>query len=102
MYLRHSITIILNYCVTQEKPKKELPEVTDTLVPPPEASAAVPVMDAAKPEDIVKENNEGLTEQEQRLQREEEQFAIYISMLNDEEESDTNTDTDKSTYPLFG
>ena len=34
-----------------------------------------------------------LTEQELRLQRKEEKYAIHISMLSEEEESDTETDT---------
>ena len=78
-----------------------MPEVSDALVPPPEALAATPVTDVEKVEDIVEESNGGLTEQEQRLQREEEEYAIYISMLNDEEESNTETDTDESVYPFY-
>ena len=77
-----------------------MPEVSDALVPPPEALAATPVTDVAKPEDIVDKSNGGLTEQEQRLQREEE-YAIYIGMLCDKEGSDTKTDMDESIYPFY-
>ena len=48
--------------IQQDRPKEELPEVTDALVPPPEASAATPAMEVAKPDEILEENNEGLTE----------------------------------------
>ena len=49
----------------------------------------------------MEENNGGLTDQEQRLQREEEEYTIYIGMLSDEEESNTKTDTDESAYPFY-
>ena len=42
-----------------------------------------------------------LTEQELRLQREEEKYAIYIGMLSKEEESDTETDINETTYSYF-
>ena len=92
---------IQNLSIHQDKLEEELPEVSDALVPPPEVSAATPVTDVAKPEDIMEENNGGLTEQEQRLQTEEEGNVIYIGMLSDEEESDTETNTDESIYPFY-
>ena len=92
---------IQNLSIKEDKPKEESPEVTDALVPPPEMSAATPATDVAKLEDITGENSGGLTEQEQALQREEEEYAIYISMLSDEEESNTETDTDESVYPFY-
>ena len=76
-----------------------MPEVTDALVPPPEALAVTLVTDVIKLENIVEESNGGLTDQEQRLQREEEKYAIYIGMLSDEEES--NTETDESEYLFY-
>ena len=92
---------IQNISIQQDKSKDELPEVTDALVPPPEALATTPATDVAKPEDIAEESNGGLTEQEQRLQREEEECAIYINVLSDKEESDTKTNMDKTVYPSF-
>ena len=84
----------------QDKPKGELPEVTDILVPLPEASAAAAqVMEAAKPENTMETTDKEPMNQELRLQREEEQCAIYISMLSEEEESDT--DTDNNICPFF-
>ena len=82
----------------QDKPEEESPEVTDRLVPPPEATVADPATDTMKPEDITEETRKELTDEEKRLQREEEQYAIYIGMLSNEEESDTDTDTDETSY----
>ena len=87
--------------LSKDKPKGESPEVTDTLVPPPEASVITPVMDNTKLENTMEANDRGLMDHEQRLQREEEQYAIYISILSEEEESDTNTDTDETSYPFL-
>ena len=51
----------------------ESPEVTNTLVPPPEASAMTPVTEVTKQENVMEEeDNEGLTDQEKTLQKEEE------------------------------
>ena len=86
----------------QDKPEKESPEVTDTLVPPPEATSAAPATDTTKLEDIMEETSKELTDQEKRLQRKEEQYAIYISMLSDKEESDTDMETDETSYSFFG
>ena len=66
---------IQNLSIHQDKLEEELPEVSDALVPPPEASAATPVTDVAKLEDIREKSNGGLTEQEQRIQREEEEIC---------------------------
>ena len=92
---------IQNLSIHQDKLEEELPEVSDALVAPPEASAVTPVIDVAKLEDIMEQSNGWLTEHEQRLQREEEEYAIYIDMLSDEEESNTETDTDESVYPFY-
>ena len=74
-------------------------EVTNTLVPLPEVSAATPAAEVMKQENIVEEeDNERLTDHEKTLQKEEEEYAIYIGMLSEEEESDTKTDTDESPY----
>ena len=87
--------------IQSDNPDKESPEVTDTLIPPPETSAETPVTDTAKSDDSTETHYKTLTEQELRLQREEEKYAIYISMLSEEEESDTETDTNKTTYSYF-
>ena len=92
---------IQNLSIHQDKLEEELPEVSDALAPPPEALAATPVTDVAKLEDIAEESNGGLREQEQRLQREEDEYAIYIGMLSDKEESTTKTDKDESVYPIY-
>ena len=91
---------IQNLSIHEDQKEEESLEVTDVLVPPPEASAATPVTEVIKLENITEENNGGLTDQEQRLQREEEEYAIYISILSDEEESNTETDTDISACPF--
>ena len=92
---------IQNLSLHEDKIEEEMPEVTDALVPPPEASAATPVTEVIKPENIMEESNGGLTDQEQMEQREEEEYAIYIGMPSDEEESDTETDTDESAYLFY-
>ena len=48
---------IQNLSIHQDKLEEESPEVSDALVPPPESSAATPVTDVAKPEDIREESN---------------------------------------------
>ena len=90
---------IQDLTIEEDKKEEELPEITDTLVPLPEASAATPVTDEMKQENIMEEKDiEGLTEHEKMLQEEEEEYAIYVAGLSEEEESDTKTDTDKSPY----
>ena len=83
-------------------------EVTDTLIPPPEVSAEIPVAktpeaevsvtDTVKSDDGIKMYYEMLMEQELRMQWEEEKYAMYIGILSVEEDSDTETDTDDNTY----
>ena len=75
---------IQNLSINEDKKEEESPEVTDALVPPPELLAATPATEVIKLENIMEENKGGLTDQEQMLQREEEEYAIYISMLSDE------------------
>ena len=90
---------IQNLTIQEDRKEEESPEVTDTLVLPAETSAAMPVMDETKQENIVEEKDiEGLTDQEKMLQKEEEEYAIYVAGLSEEEESDTETDTDESSY----
>ena len=77
---------------------EESPEVMDTLIPLPELLAGIPATDTARSGDSTEMHYKMLTEQELRLQREEEKYAIYISMLRREEESDTETNTDTYSY----
>ena len=76
-------------------------EVTDTMIPPPEASAETPVADTAKSDNSTETHYETCMEQELRIQREEEKYAIYISMLSEEMESNTETNTDDTMYSYF-
>ena len=92
---------IQNLSIQQDKPKEESSEVTDALVPLPETLTETPVTHVAKPDDITGENNRGLIEQKQALQREEEEYPIYISMLSDKEESNIKTNADKSVYSFY-
>ena len=73
--------------------KEATPKITDTLVLPLEASAATPMMEETKQENIMEEKDaEGLTDQKKILQKEEEEYAIYVTRLSEEEESETDTD----------
>ena len=74
-------------------------EVTDTL----KASVEIPVAEAsvtdmAKSDDSTKTHYETLLEQELRMQRTEDKYALFIGILSEEEESDTEIDTDDNTY----
>ena len=88
---------IQNLTIQEDNKEEATPEITDTLVPPPEASAVTPMMEKTKQESIMEEKDaEGLTDQEKILQKEEEEYAIYIAGMSKEEESET--DTDESPY----
>ena len=87
--------------IQSDNPGKEAPELTNILIPPPEASSEIPTTDMVKTDNSMETHYKMLTEQEVRLQREEEKYAIYISMLSEEEDSDTETDTDETTYSYF-
>ena len=73
------------------------PEIPVTKTPEAEAS----VTDMAKSDNSTKTHYETLSEQELRIQREEEKYALFIGILSKEEESDTETDTDDNTYKYF-
>ena len=81
--------------IGQDGHKEEPLEVTESLVSLPSTLATS--------EDTTENTDEGLTEAEEKLQMEEEKFKmydrIYMGLLNDEEDSDT--ETDKSTYTYF-
>ena len=91
---------IQNLTIQEDRKEGEkLPEITDTLVPPLEASATIPIMEEMKQENTVeKKDAEGLTDQEQKLQKDKEEYAIYVARISKEEESDTKTESDESPY----
>ena len=45
-----------------------------------------------------KKNAEGLTDQEQNLQKDEGEYVIYITRISEGKESDTDTKSDESPY----
>ena len=88
---------IQNLTIQEDNKVEATPEITDTLVPPSKTSAVTPMMEETNQENIVEEKDaEGLTDQEKILHKEEENYAIYIARLSEEEESET--DTDESPY----
>ena len=91
---------ILDELPIQNLTIQELPEITDTLVLPLEASAATPMAEEMKQENIMEEKDaEELTIQEQNLQKDEEEYAIYLARISKgEEESGTKTELDESPY----
>ena len=92
--------------ISSDDPDEESLEIMGTLIPLLEASAdtpvpEAPVEDTAKSDDSTETHYEMLMEQELRIQREEEKYAIYIGMLSKEVESNTETDTDETMYSYF-
>ena len=83
--------------IKTDRPDDQAPEVSTTLIPPlePEAIGTTP-----KEDSITEVEDKGLMEQEQRLQREEEKYAIYIGQLSPKD-SDTDMVTDESEYPFY-
>ena len=80
------------------KDEEKLPEITDTLVPPSEVAAVTPMMKEMERENIMeKKDPEDLMDQEQKLQKDEE-YAIYVTGISKEEESDTETELDECPY----
>ena len=79
-----------------------MPEITDTLVPPSEVAAATPKTEKTEEMEwestIEEKDTEGLTDQELKLQNDEEEYSIYIAGISEEEESDTETDLEESPY----
>ena len=56
----------------------------------PEAETEASTTDTARPDDSIDMHYEMLSEQELRMQREEEKYTLYISILYTEEESNTD------------
>ena len=96
-----------------DDPDKNPAEVMDTLIPLPEVAADIPatktpeaeietsVTDMAKLGNSLNTHYEMLSEQELRMQREEEKYALFINMLDTEEERNIETDTNKNAYTYF-
>ena len=94
-------------------PDENPAEVMDTLIPPLEVAADIPtiktpeaeteasVTDMAKSDNSISMHCEMLSEQELKMQREEEKYALFINILGAEEESNTETDTNNNTYTYF-
>ena len=96
---RWLIDCALAHIQEDRKEQEKLPEMTDTLEPPPEVAVATLMLEEMEWEYIMEEEDaRGLMEQEQKLQKGKEDYAIYIARISKEEESDTETDSDKSPY----
>ena len=86
------------------KEEEKSPEITDMLVLPSEVAAATSKMEETEEMEwestIEEKDTEGLTDQEQNLQKDEEEYAIYIAGISEDKESDTDTDSEESPYFL--
>ena len=84
-----------------DRPDEKAPEVLTILIPPiePGAVGTIPKDNQVKLNPILKEEEE-LTEQELRMQKEEEKYNFYISQLR-LEDSDTDMETDGSDYSFL-
>ena len=95
-----------NLDIQEDRQEEEkLPEITDSLVLPSEVAAAMPTTEKIEKtevtewENIIEEKDiEELTEQELRLQKDKEEYFIYIAGISKEEESNIQTDSEESTY----
>ena len=82
--------------IKTDRPGKKALEVSTSLIPPLEPGA---IGTTLKEDGNTEVEDEGLTEQELRLWREEEKYAIYIGQLSPED-SDMDMEMDKSEYPF--
>ena len=82
------------------EPDEKVPEVLTTSIPPlePGAVGTIPKDNQMKLNPIPKEE-EGLMEQGLRMQKEE-NYSFYIAQLGPED-SDTDTQRDRSDYPFL-
>ena len=84
------------------KEEEKSPEITDSLILLSEVAVATPKtekMEETKWESIIEEKDaEELTDQELKLQKDEEEYSIYKAGISEEEESDTETDLEESPY----
>ena len=98
--------LIQNLDIQEDRQEEQKsPEITNTLVPPSEAAAVMPMMEKTEKmeemewENIIEEKEvEELTDQELRLQKDEEEYSIYVAGISEEEENDTQTDSEESPY----
>ena len=87
--------LIQNLTILEDRKEEKLPEITDTLL----VTAVTPKMEEMDLENIMEEKDaEGLTDQEQKLQKDKEEYTIYIAGISEEEETETETESDKSPY----
>ena len=84
-----------------DRPDEKALEVLTTSMPPLELGevGTIPKDTQMKLTPIPKEE-EGLMEQELRMQKEEEKYSFYIGQLSPED-SDMDTETDRSDYPFL-
>ena len=81
------------------KEEEKSPEITDTLVLPSEVAAVTLMMEETEWDSIIEEKDaEGMTDQEQKLQKDEEEYAIYVAGISKEEDITTETDSEESPY----
>ena len=87
------------------KEEEKLPEIRDSLVPPSEVAVATPMTEKMEKteetewESITEEKDvEELTDQELMLQKDKEEYSIYVAGISEEEESNTETDSEESPY----
>ena len=80
------------FTIQSDDPDENPAEVMDMLIPPPEVTADIPVIktseteasvtDTAKSDNSTEMHYEMLLEQELRMQRKEEKYALFISILS--------------------
>ena len=103
----------LKLTIRSDGPDENPAEVTDTLIPPLEVAAVIPAIktleaeikasatDTAKSHNSIDTHYETLLGQELRMQREEEKYALFTSILDTGDESISETDTNNNTYTYF-
>ena len=92
---------IQNLSIQEDRDEQEkLQEMTDTLVPPPEVAVVTLMPEEMEWEDIIEgKEAEGLTEQEQKLQEDKVEYAIYVARISEEEESNMQMNSLTSFKP---
>ena len=87
------------FMIQTDGPDKKAPEVSTTLIPPPEQGAlGTATKDGQTKLDVVPTEEEEQVTWELRTQIEEEKYRLYLDQLSPEE-SDTDTEMDGSDYP---
>ena len=100
--------LIQNLNIQEDRKEEEKsPEITDSLVLPLETAATPKREKMEKTEEmewesIIEEKDaEGLTDQELKLQKDEEEYSIYVAGISEEEESDMETDLEEFPYFFY-